>query len=140
MQTLTRTLIETVAAGVMAASAATPALAHDDYGGRYDGRHDLEYGRYGHRGVNADGAVQQCVAAATRAATRYSYGSRARVTGIRGVDHKRYGYKVEGRIAVNTMHGHWRYRAGGYDSGRFVCKVDYRGRIAGLDFTGIRGL
>ena len=137
MQTFTKTLIGTISAGVMAASAATPALARD-------------YERHGHhRGMSADRAVQRCVTAATRTANRYSYGSRARVTHIRDVDHKRYGYKVEGRIAVNTMHRDWRdarhsygwnRSARGYDSGRFVCKVDYRGRIADLDFFGIRGL
>ncbi|MCJ2180366.1 hypothetical protein [Novosphingobium album (ex Hu et al. 2023)] len=136
MLTFTKTLIGTISAGVMAATAATPALARD-----YDRGH--------HRGMNADRAVQRCAAAATRTASRYSYGSRARVTDIRDVDRKRYGYKVEGRIAVNTMHRGWRearhsygWNRGvrGYDSGRFVCKVDYRGRIADLDFSGIRGL
>ncbi|WP_067738464.1 hypothetical protein [Novosphingobium naphthalenivorans] len=143
MQTLAKTLIGTAAAGVMAAAAAAPAQARDFDDGRYDSRYDHR------RGVNADRAVQRCVAAATRTANRYAYGSRARVTDIRDVDHKRYGYKVEGRIAVNTMGRDWRGRdrsygwshgVRGYDSGRFVCKVDYRGRIADLDFSGIRGL
>lgn len=196
MQTFTKTLIGTAAAGAMAVSAAAPAQARDRggidagdviagavvIGGiaaiaaaasnndrdryRYDNPWDRRYdrrdnrrGRYDYRrGVNPRSAIQQCVAAATRTANRYSYGGRARVTDIRDVDRKRYGYKIKGRIAVNTMGRHWRsgdrhYGRGwdndhrgwnrsvrGYDSGRFTCKVDYRGRVADLDFKGIRGL
>ncbi|MCT2400137.1 hypothetical protein [Novosphingobium mangrovi (ex Huang et al. 2023)] len=171
MQALTKTLIGTVAAGAMAASAATPALARDRDGGidagtviagalvvggiaaiaasagnkdrddyRYDARWDRD-GRYGsydyRRGISRRDAVDRCVAAATRTANRYAYGGRARVTDIRDVDRKNYGYKVEGRIAVNGVNHAWR---GGYDTGKFACKVDHRGHVADLDFKGIRGL
>lgn len=193
MNTYTKTLVGTVAAGALAVSTATPALARDHDGGidagtviagalvlggiaavaasannnRYDVRYDgyngrydnSRYGRYNYnRGVSSRSAVEQCVAAATRAANRYSYGGRAKVTDIRDVDRKSYGYKVEGRIAVNTMQRGWRsgdrrygngwgndYRGWnsnlrGYDSGKFTCKVDYRGGVRDLDFRGIRGL
>ncbi len=64
---------------------------------------------------------------------------------------------MRGRIAVNQMGRSWRsgdrtygrgwdgdYRGWnnryrGYDSGNFTCKVRY-GRVADLDFSGIRGL
>ncbi|WP_395331317.1 hypothetical protein WBP06_01930 [Novosphingobium sp. BL-8H] len=103
-------------------------------------------------------AVGQCSAAAERTASRYSYGGRARVTDIRSVDRKDYGYKVKGRIAVNAMGRDWRggdpdygrgwgrdYRGWnanmrGWDSGTFECKVDRRGRVYNVDFKGIRGL
>ncbi|KHK90521.1 hypothetical protein [Novosphingobium malaysiense] len=197
MQTFTKTLIGTAAAGAMAVSAATPALARDRdggidagdviagavviggiaaiaaaasdndrdryrYDGRWDRRHDDRYDRYGRydyrRGLRPRDAVERCVSVVTRTANRYSYGGRAKVTDIRKVDRKRYGYKIKGRIAVNTMGRHWRrgdrdYGYGwdrdhrgwnhslrGYDSGRFECKVDYRGRIRDIDFKGIRGL
>lgn len=189
MDKITRIVVGTVAAGAMAVSATTPALARDrdgidagdviagalviggiaavaaaasggdrydyhygrDYRGRYD---DYGYG-YG-RGIRPRDAVEQCVRAAERAASRYSYGGRAKVTDIRDVDRKDYGYRVKGRIAVNSMGRDWRwgdrdrgwnrdYRGWndslrGYDAGTFDCKVDYRGGIRDLDFNGIRGL
>ncbi|SFG34535.1 hypothetical protein SAMN05518801_11822 [Novosphingobium sp. CF614] len=209
MRTFIKTLVGTVAAGTMAVTAATPALAdsyrHDTYrnnshrsggidggdviagalviGGiaaiaaassnnrdddRYDVRYDRDYrgdqrgdyGRYGRAryGISPRDAVERCVAAATRTANRYSYGGSARVTDIRDVDRSAYGYRVEGRIAVNSMGRGWRhgdrdrgngwgndYRGWngglrGYDAGRFECTTDYRGRVADLDFSGIRGL
>jgi hypothetical protein len=193
MGNLTRIMVGTVAAGAMAVSAATPALARDHNGGidtgdviagalviggiaaiaaaasndrdNYDYRYDrnnrgrYDYGRYGYgRGLSGRDAVGQCVRAAERAANRYSYGGRAKVTDVRDVDRKSYGYKVKGRIAVNSMGRHWHpgdrdYGRGwnrdhrgwnsalrGYDSGTFECKVDYRGGIRDLDFKGIRGL
>lgn len=192
MENLTRIVVGTMAAGAMALSAASPAMARDhrdgidagdviagalviggiaavaaaagdndryDYGyGRGDyGRHD--YGRYGYgRGVGSREAVERCVRAAERTASRYSYGGRAKVTDIRDVDRKRYGYEVKGRIAVNSMGRHWRsgdrdygygwdrdYRGWnsslrGFDAGSFECRVDYRGHVVDLDFRGIRGL
>jgi hypothetical protein len=187
MEKLTRFLVGTVAAGAMAASATSPAMARDDDGidagtviagalviggiaavaaaaGRDDNRYDARYARYDRgrydygRGAGPREAVEQCVHAAERTANRYSYGGRAKVTDIRDVDRKRYGYKVKGRIAVNAMGRPWRSGDGyygrgwgrdyrgwnstlrGYDAGSFECKVDYRGRVADLDFKGIRGL
>ena len=200
MHTIAKLLAGTIAAGAMAASSVSPAIARDHRGDgigageviagavvlggiaavaaaasdndRYDRgygndgyRYDDRYGRYDHydqrdrrdwgRG-RARAAVAQCVNAAERTASRYSYG-RADVTDIRSVRETRYGYEVRGRIAVNSMGRGWRlgdstygrgwdgdYRGWnsnlrGYDAGRFECRVE-RGRVVDLDFTGIRGL
>lgn len=112
----------------------------------------------GYRHQGSRDAVGQCSAAAERTASRYSYGGRARVTDIRSVTRKDYGYKVKGRIAVNAMGRSWRHgdpdfgrgwggdRRGwnsnvrGWDSGTFECRVDWRGRVRDVDFKGIRGL
>jgi hypothetical protein len=168
MKNLTKALVGTVAAGAMAVSTATPALAkHDDgggisageviagalviggiaavaaaaskdrngyeYHGDYRGKRGYRYGRgYGYGpGYSPRAAVEQCVSAAQRDTNRYVRG-RARVTEITSVNYKRDGWDVKGRIVVDS-----RYR--GYDRGKFKCKVRY-GRIADLDFSGIRGL
>lgn len=112
----------------------------------------------GYRQGGSRDAVDQCSRAAERTASRYSYGGAARVTDIRSVDRKDYGYKVRGRIAVNAMGRSWRrgdpdygrgwgrdYRGWnhdmrGWDSGTFECKADWRGRVYAVDFKGIRGL
>ena len=121
-------------------------------GGYYGDRDDRRYGYSSPRS-----AVEQCVQVAESNASRYSYGGQAKVTDIRKVDRKRDGYKIEGRIAVNTMNrnyrsGDRRYGSGwggdyrgyndryaGYDSGKFKCQVKY-GRVVDLDYSGIRGL
>ena len=186
MKTLTRTLVGGVAAGAMALAAASPAQAqwrgdrHDrdrgiDAGDVIAGaliiggiaaiasaasrdRDDYRYRGYD-RGYRDDprSAVEQCVYAAERGASRYSWGGRAEVTDIRDVDTKRNGYKIKGRIAVNQMGRDWRrgdprygrgwgddYRGwrndySGWDSGNFTCRVEY-GRVTDLDYSGIRGL
>lgn len=160
-------LVGTVAVGAMAASTATPAMARDGgvdpgtviagalvVGGiaalaaaasnepdRYAYGHprgrDRRYGR-GFRGLSSRDAVDRCVAAATRTAGRYS--GRARVTDIGNVDRKDYGYKVKGRIVVEDRRGGRWDRRRGVDNGKFTCKVDYRGGLRDLDFSGIRGL
>ncbi len=184
MNTFTKTLVGTVAAGAMAVTAAAPAQAQyrdrdRDRGGidagdviagaliiggiaavasavgrgnrdRYDDGYVYE-GRNGYyNGYDRSGdprqAVEQCVYAAERNASRY----RAQVTDIRNIDRKRDGYTVKGRIAVNTRSNNWRggwgndYRGyndnyRGYDAGRFTCDVRY-GRVVDLDYSGIRGL
>lgn len=187
---LAKGTLGTVAAGAMALTSASPAVARDHrgddgigageiiagaliiggiaaiasaasndrdrydrgYDRRYDNRYDYDYGRQ-----NPRAAVEQCVHAAERTASRYSYGGRADVTDIRRVNQTRHGYTVRGRIAVNQMNRNWRsgdrnygrgwnddYRGWnsnyrGYDAGNFTCKVRY-GRVADLDFSGIRGL
>ena len=116
---------------------------------RYDRGYDRGYG-YNQAG-NSRQAVEQCVYAAERNASRYSYrGSGAQVTDIRNINRKRDGYTVKGRIAVNTNNRDWRrgwgndYRGwdnrySGYDAGKFTCDVRY-GRVVDLDYSGIRGL
>ena len=123
-------------------------------GGRYDRRYDRYddryYDGYYNRAGNPRQAVEQCVYAAERNASRYSYGGGAQVTDIRDINRKRDGYTVKGRIAVNTRSNNWRRgwgndwrgwdnRYSGYDAGRFTCDVRY-GRVVDLDYSGIRGL
>ena len=114
---------------------------------RYDNRYDSRY--YNSAG-NSRQAVEQCVYAAERNASRYSYGGNSQVTDIRQIDRKRDGYTVKGRIAVNTRNANWRrgwgndYRGWnnnyrGYDAGNFTCKVRY-GQVVDLDYSGVRGL
>ena len=129
-----------------------------DRGGYRGGYDDRGYGdgRGYNRSGNAREAVERCVNAAENQAARYSYG-RADVTDIRSIDRKRDGFKVKGRIAVNSNGRAWRqgdrrygngwgndYRGWnsnlrGYDSGTFTCEVRY-GRVTDVDFSGIRGL
>lgn len=171
MKTLTKAMVGTMAAGAMAVSTASPALARDRDGGidageviagaliiggiaavaaaasnnkrdkyRYgyrDGR-DYRYDRagYNYRRGHARDGVSRCVRAAESQATRYTRG-RANVTEITRVRDKRHGYDVKGRIVVDDRYRG--YRRGGYDRGKFTCKVRY-GRIADIDFSGIRGL
>lgn len=165
MKTITKALakgaVATVAAGAMAMASASPAAARDRDDGistgeviagalilggiaaviassdndndRY-GRYDYGDNRrgYGNGYGSSRSAVEQCVYSAERTASRYSYGGGANVTDIRSVSRKRDGYTVRGRIVVNE----WNRRS---DSGNFTCKVRY-GRVADLDFSGIRGL
>jgi hypothetical protein len=115
------------------------------------GRGYYDNDRYYDRGYNDDprAAVEQCVYAAERNASRYSYRG-AQVTDIRQVEQRRDGYIVRGRIAVDQQNRNWRrgwgndYRGwdnrySGYDAGRFTCRVQY-GRVVDLDYSGIRGI
>jgi len=120
---------------------------------RYDRGYGYGYGYdrgYGYNQGNSRQAVEQCVYAAERNASRYSRGGGAQVTDIRNINRKRDGYTVKGRIAVNTGNRNWQrgwgndYRGWndnyrGYDAGRFTCDVRY-GRVVDLDYSGIRGL
>ena len=167
MKNLTKALVGTVAAGAMAVSVATPALARDRDRGvdagdviagaliiggiaaiaaaasdndhdrdRYRHDRDYRYDRAGYRyraRMSPRQAVHQCVRAAENDASRYRHG-RANVTDIRRVRERRNGYDVKGRLTVDSHH----FRRG-YDSGQFTCKVRY-GRVADIDYRGIRGL
>src|SRR5690606_10115176 len=83
--------------GIAAVASAAGRDRYDYRGGnRYDDRYDRNYRSAG----SSRQAVEQCVRAAERNASRYSYGGGARVTDVRKIDRKRDGYKVEGRIAV----------------------------------------
>lgn len=145
--------------GGIAAIAAAASDNDRDY--RYDRAGYNGYGydnaRYGYGNGNPRQAVAQCVAAAEQEANRFSWGGRADVTDIRNVRETRNGYQVSGRIAVNTMGRGWQrgyanygrgwngdYRGWnsnlrGYDSGTFTCRTTF-GRVADVDFNGIRGL
>lgn len=180
MNTLTKTLVGTAAAGAMALSAASPSLAQDRRHRDHDGIGAGEViagalivggiaalaagasndrgRRWDSRWGNPRQAVERCVIAAERQASRRSWGrNSADVTDIRDVRNTPYGYEVRGRIAVNTMNRGWRSgdqqygrgwngdyrgwndRLRGYDAGSFVCRID-RGRVGRIDFNGIRGL
>jgi len=139
--------------------AAVVAAASDKDRGR-DSRYDWNRRGYDDRYYggrdNARQAVEQCVRTAENRAQRYSHG-RAQVTDIRDIDRKRDGFRVKGRIAVNTRdHAYrrgdsrygngwggdyrgWNDRLSGYDSGKFTCTVRH-GRVVDIDFDGIRGL
>lgn len=148
--------------GGIAAIASAASNDRDDYregyGYRDGDRNRNNRGNYDRGyGDNPRRAVEQCVRAAERDAGRHSWGDRAKVTDIRGIDRTRGGFRVEGRIAVNQMGRDWnrgdrRYGRGwdndyrgwndnyrGWDSGRFSCDIR-QGRVVDLDYSGIRGL
>ncbi len=158
---------DVIAGALIIGGIAAVASAASNNNDRYD--RDYRYDRagygynqgYGYRNDNAwrgtpRRAIEQCVYAAERNASRYSYG-RADVTDIRDIRETRYGYEVRGRIAVNSSGRDWRRGDGyygrgwggdyrgwndnlrGYDSGSFKCRIE-RGRIIDLDYSGIRGL
>ena len=145
MTTPNKALFAALATGAMAVTAAAPAMAHDSFGGGFG--HDR-----GWNGGNSRSAVEMCSRVAEQQASRVSDGN-ARVTDVRDVRNTRMGFEVRGRIAVNTRdHGRndnsWNGRGNGHgwrdndrrhDTGSFTCRVE-RGRVAFLDFDGIRGL
>jgi hypothetical protein len=137
-----KALVGALVTGAMAVFAAAPALAGDGFG--YGGGH----GRHGwNGGGNTHRAVEMCSRVAERQASRHAYG-RARVTDIRDVRDTRWGFEVRGKLAVHSRNHGWRDNRWGYgyrdgyrnrDTGSFKCVVE-RGRVAYLDFDGIRGL
>lgn len=190
MNTISKALAGTVAAGAMAMTAAAPASAQDYYyhrdrdgisageviagvailGGiaaiaasanganRYDTRYYRD-GQYGYYNGSPRDAVAQCVNAVRMDAQRYGY-RYANVTQIRDVDDTHDGWKVKGRIEVGGGNGYYGrqgyydrgYYGNGYnngyynngyynraDIGSFTCRTD-RGRIADIDYSGIRGM
>ncbi|NJM51573.1 MAG: hypothetical protein HC843_12475 [Sphingomonadales bacterium] len=170
MKMMTKALLGTAASAAMLVSAGGAAAKHGDrddkisageviagvaiLGGiaailsssdndRYD--RDYHRGGYGYgygRGQGYDGerrAIDRCIRTVERG-NRYGY---AKVTDIRDIDRTRYGYKVRGRLSVNSGYDgrYGRYGRGGYDrydSGKFTCYVD-RGRVVDIDYSGIRG-
>ncbi|MEO0062452.1 MAG: hypothetical protein RLZZ08_1012 [Pseudomonadota bacterium] len=151
-----------VIGGIAAIASAAGSNRYDNPG--YDRGYDDYRGRDQYRGYDRGrgyqdprAAVEQCVYAAERNASGSSWGGRAKVTDIRDVDAYRDGYRVKGRIAVNSMGRDWRrgddrygrgwdndYRGwndryAGYDAGRFTCEVRY-GRVVNIDYSGVRGL
>lgn len=105
----------------------------DDYRGRYnDPRYGYgyDYNRYG----NSRSAVSQCVSAVERGSRRYG---RTDVTEVTGIDRKRDGYKVKGRVIVRDGYGGRWGRGGSYDKGKFSCDIRY-GRVQDIRFSGLR--
>ncbi len=166
MNTLSKALAGTAAAGAMIVSAMSPALAAPDrrhHNGVRPG--EVIAGALIVGGIAAIAsqnnnrtfvsprtAVDQCVRAAERGASRL----RGDVTDVRSVRQTRTGYEVRGRIAVKTFAGTtwrgkgqygngwgndfrgWNNNLRGYDAGNFTCTVD-RGRT-NVNYSGIRGL
>ncbi len=163
---LGRATLGGVAAGALALASATPAAADDrrDRGGigageiiagavviggiaALAGAFDRDRGdrRYAYNDRNyrggfarggARGAVERCVRAAENQARRFGGYRYADVTDVRDLDRTRYGFRVEGRIAVQ---GNPRWGGRGVDRGRFTCRFDGRGAPL-VEFRGIRGL
>ncbi len=106
---------------------------------------------YGNRSGGGRAAVNQCVNAVERWASRYS---RSDVTEIQKIDRTRNGYRVTGKLVVqdgwrgnNRGYDQDRYgRNGyegrgygynrGYDKGRFTCYIE-RGRVVDVDYRGL---
>ncbi|MEZ5682081.1 MAG: hypothetical protein R3E14_12400 [Erythrobacter sp.] len=134
------------------ASAASKNRGYDDY--RYDDRRYNNRNRRGDRYYgrgNPRSAVERCVNAARQDARRSGY-RYAQVTDISDVKDTRYGWRVKGRIMVDSSYRGGRYDRYGYrdnnnrynrwsdrDSGKFTCYIE-RGRVTDVDFRGIRGL
>ena len=145
MTTPIKALFAAIATGAMTVSAAVPALAHDGFGGGFGG--GLGHSNGWNGGNSSNNAVEMCSRVAERQASRNAFG-RARVTDVRDVRDTRWGYEVRGHLAVNSRdrgwddrgYGHgWRDNDRNRDTGSFTCRVE-RGRVAYLDFDGIRGL
>jgi hypothetical protein len=138
-----------VIGGIAAVAAAASNNDRGRYGSRYDDDYryggDYRYDRagYGYGQGGSRRAVETCVRAAERDASRGVRG-RADVTQVTSIDRFRGGFAVRGRIAVDDRGRGWDRRDSGWgrdgrDTGRFSCEVRH-GRIAHLDFSGIRGL
>lgn len=102
----------------------------------YNDRNYRDDYRGGFARGGARGAVERCVRAAENQARRFGGYRYADVTDVRDLDRTRYGFRVEGRIAVQ---GNSRWGGRGVDRGRFTCRLDGRGAPV-VDFSGIRGL
>lgn len=127
------------------ASAGSRNARHND---GYDGRgryDDNDYG-YDQNGYNSRSAVERCVRAAERDASRYG---RARITDVTSINRIRGGYEVRGRLVVAGRHyGRHSYNGwdrngydydrygNDYDKGRFSCVTRFGGiqdvRLSGL--------
>lgn len=123
----------------------------DRYGDYRDDRYRSDRYRNDYRNGSPRRAVEQCVSAAERDVRRYGVRN-GDVTDIRKVDRKNGGYRVEGRIAVDTGYRGSRYgrgwdndyrgwndRMGGWDSGKFTCDIR-DGRVTDIRYSGIRDL
>ncbi len=119
---------------------------YGSYGGGYrdggyrNGNYGYDNGYY-ENGYNSRRAVDQCINAARREASRYGW---ARVTDVTSIDRVRGGYEVRGRLVVETNgrgydrgYQYDRYNDG-YDKGRFKCVTRYGG-IDDVRVSGLRG-
>ena len=133
--------------GIAAVAVAASNGRDSRYDDRYDRRGDYSRGgyEYSERRFGSRAAVDQCVRAAQRQASRYG---RAKVTDVTKIDRVRGGYEVRGRIVVedrgyNRGRDDWnrygnrydRYNDG-YDKGKFSCVARYDG-VADLRVSGL---
>jgi hypothetical protein len=131
-------------------AAVASAASSNDRGRDYDRGYDRggDYGRSDY-GQGSRYAVDQCVRAAQRDASRYG---RARVTDVTGIDRVRGGYEIRGRLVVEQRnydrrgygnqwdrygYNHDRYNDG-YNKAGFSCVTRYD-RIEDLRFRGLQG-
>ena len=120
---------------------------YDDRG--YDSRrhYNGDYG-YFQNGYGSRPAVDQCVRAAEREASRYG---RARITDVTSIYRIRGGYEVRGRLVVADRYNRGRnsdrwdrygYRydhyGNDYDKGRFACVTRF-GSVEDVRLAGLRG-
>ncbi|WP_422060024.1 hypothetical protein [Sphingopyxis sp.] len=150
---------EVIAGAVVLGGLAAILSADNDRGGRYDNRYDNRYddrygnddrgdyrsggryddARYGYgydynRYGNSRAAVSQCVSAVENGTRRYG---RTDVTQVTGIDRKRDGYRVKGRVVVTDGYGGRWGRGGSYDRGKFSCDIRY-GRVQDISYSGLR--
>jgi hypothetical protein len=129
------------------AALASAGSSRDRY--YYDNRRsyrDDDYG-YNRDGYGSRAAVDQCIRAAQREASRYGW---ARITDVTTVERVRGGYYVKGRLVVENRRYRNRWNGGydrygynydryddGYDKGKFKCTSRYGGiddlRVSGLN-------
>jgi len=100
-----------------------------DRGGNDRGNYGYDYRRHG----NARQAVNQCVRDVEYRSERWG---RTDVTEIRGIDRRRDGYIVKGRVVVRDGYRGRYGRDGYYDRGKFSCFVRY-GRVQDVRFSGL---
>ncbi|RYD45432.1 MAG: hypothetical protein EOP63_01315 [Sphingomonadales bacterium] len=105
----------------------------DRYRGRYGNDARYGYGYDTNRYGNSRSAVSQCVSSVERGSRRYG---RTDVTEVTGIDRKRDGYKVKGRVIVRDGYGGRWGRGGSYDKGKFTCEIRY-GRVQDIRFSGL---
>jgi hypothetical protein len=132
----------------IASAASKDKYSHSD-GYRYRDR-DYRSG-YGRGYEQAERrAVQQCIRAVERDASRAHYGGHANVTDIRDVNRERGGFEVRGKLEVGSHwdarnkgdrlgHRDWSNRDRTWDDGSFTCDIRH-GRVVDIDYRGIRGL
>ncbi len=133
--------------GIAAIAVAASKDKDSRYDDRYDRRGDYSRGSYDYsdRRFGSRSAVDQCVRAAQRKASRFG---RARVTDVTKIERVRGGYEVRGRLVVEDRgyrdwRGDWdrngnrfdRYDDR-YDKGKFSCLARFDG-IADLQLSGL---
>ncbi len=135
MRYLSKTTFALAAASIVIAATPASAERHDYSRAGYD---------YSDRRFDSRSAVERCVRAAERQASRFG---RARITDVTRINRVRGGFEVRGRLVVEDRGfrgGRDRDRFGNdfdrrnvnFDKGRFACVTRFD-RIADLRFSGL---